>query len=118
MAIDTAITECGSMNISHEFCSTDSDAPPLAASDAVLLWKTPAIWVTRIMPKVQPAAVPVRLSPTPRHPKSTRKVSPARFQKAARMSAWLATPKVAVPARRAMRGASHTSVVPFVDASP
>ena len=107
--IDTAITECGSMKMSQAFCSARSDAPSPAAFDATLTWKIPATWVTRIMPNTHPAACPVRFRPTPFQRKSGRYASPARFQNTMRTRAWAATPRVALPASRAMRPASQTS---------
>ena len=50
----------------------------------------------------QPASLPVARRPMPRQEKSGRKLRPIRRQKKNRMSAWVATPRVAVPASSAI----------------
>jgi hypothetical protein len=86
VAMDTVMIECGSMKSNQAFCSTALPAAP-EPSDATRDCTMPASWVTRIIAKSHPAAVPVDFRPTPRQRKSGRKLRPARRQKNGRKAA-------------------------------
>src|SRR5690554_3502124 len=116
--IDTAITENGTMKISHAVASAETDVPVPAARLATLACTIPAPWLTATMANSQPAARPVWASPTPRQRKSGRKLRPVRRQKKASTPACAATPNVEEPARTATIVGVHTSGEELTDSPP
>src|SRR5699024_11023798 len=66
-------------------------------------------WPTSMAPNVQNATFPADPSPTPRKPKVGLYLKPMRLSGQMRMSAWATTPRVAVPAMRAIISGVHVS---------
>ena len=90
--------------------STAFEAPVPMPSDATRLWTRPASWVTSIMPKVQPAALPVAPEADAAPAEVGTERSPARRQKQ-KQEARLRQRRrgVAVPASTAIRPGVQTS---------
>ncbi len=101
--------EYGSMNSSQAFCEAKIAGSLPEAPESTFDCTIPASWPATTIRKVQPARRLMCRSPTPRHWKSGRRVSPARRQKNISTAVCTTIPPVAVAARTAIIEGVHAS---------